>query len=185
MKKILCVAALGCATILTNASARAQNDQDKTFLATASQSDFNEIKLSQLAADKASDADVKMFAQKMVTDHQMLEQNMKPFADQWGVTPATSLDTKHQALYDQMSGLSGKDFDKAYMKAMDEDHHVAQTDFVSEKQLTKNKEFKTQVSAGEKIVSGHTKMADRLCGKLGVSLPAGATGATGVGSSTM
>jgi putative membrane protein len=155
-------------------SARAQGqanptlDHDKSFLMMASQSDFNEIKLSQLAVDKSTNPDVKSFAQTMVTDHTALEQQMKPTADKWGVTPATSMDAQHQQLYDKLSGLSGKDFDKEYVKAMDEDHHGAQTLFASEVQTTRDKEFKTQVQSAQKVVDRHTGMADKLARKEGL-----------------
>lgn len=148
--------------------ARAQTDQDKIFLTRASQSDFNEIKLSQLAAQNASSPEVKEFANRMVTDHTTLEQQMKPFADQWGLTPASSLDSEHQALYDKLSGVSGKDFDKEYIRAMDKDHHLALSDFQAEHQTTKVPAFKQAVAQGEKVVAQHTKMADHLAGKLGV-----------------
>jgi putative membrane protein len=62
--------------------AKAQlTNSDNTFLTIAAQSDMNEIKLSQLAQTKASSSQTRAFAKKMVTDHQMLEVKMKPFAD--------------------------------------------------------------------------------------------------------
>lgn len=161
---------LAALSVLLLPAAKAQTEQDKTFLTRASQSDFDEIKLSQLAAGKSNDPDVKAFANRMVTDHTSLEQQMKPFADQWGLTPASSLDSEHQALYEKLDGLSGKDFDKEYMGAMDKDHHMALTEFQSERQTAKGS-FKQAVSQGEKVISQHTKMADHLAGKLGVASP--------------
>lgn len=152
----------------------AQTSQDKIFLQRASQGDFDEIKLSQLATQKAENPDVKAFAQRMITDHSMLEQQMKPFADQWGLSPATSLDSEHQALYEQLSGLSGKEFDKAYIRGMDKDHHITLTDFQAEIQTTKDPAFKKAVQQGEKVIAQHTKMADHLDRKLGMT-PEGAS----------
>jgi putative membrane protein len=51
------------------AKVNAQSDADKKFLANAAQSDVNEIKLSQLAEQKATNPAVKSFAQKMVAEH--------------------------------------------------------------------------------------------------------------------
>jgi len=87
-------------------------DMDMQFLMKASQSDFTEIKFSQLAMDKASSPQVKAFAQKMITDHQTLETDMKPFADKAGVSLVMELDAEHQQKYDALSQLSGMDFDK-------------------------------------------------------------------------
>lgn len=150
-------------------SATQQAEQDRIFIGRASQSDFNEIKLSQLAAEKASRPDVKTFANRMVTDHTMLEQQMKPFADQMGVQPATALDSDHQAEYDKLSSLSGKDFDKEYIRCMDKDHHIALDDFIAEEQTTKNPALKKTVQQGRKVIAEHTKMADSLDRKLGMT----------------
>jgi putative membrane protein len=138
---------------------------DKQFLSMAAQSDMNEIKLSQLAETKASSPQVKAFASKMVADHNKLEMQMKPFATKWNLTPPTGLDSDHQAVYDRLNGLSGADFDKAYMTAMAEDHHKALDAFTTEAQSTQDAQFKAAVSKGQKVVAGHTKMADNLQSK--------------------
>jgi putative membrane protein len=107
-------------------------DDDKRFLSMAAQSDMNEIKLSQLAETKASSPQVKAFASKVVADHNKLEMQMKPFATKWNLTPPAGLDSDHQAIYDRLNGLSGADFNKAYISAMVEDHHKALDAFTTE-----------------------------------------------------
>lgn len=162
---------LAIAPMLLLPSAKAQTAQDKAFLSTASQGDYNEIKLSELAAGKTSDPVINDFANKMVTDHTTLEQQMKPFAVQWGLSPATHLDAEHQVLYEKLNGLSSTEFDKEYMQAMDKDHHLALTAFQTEEQTTQLPDFKQAVAQGEKVVAQHTQMADQLAGKLGVAAP--------------
>ncbi len=142
-------------------------DQDKQFLTTASLSDYTEITFSQLALQKSSNAQVKAYAQKMITDHQMLEQKMLPFAQQMGVTPATALDSQHQQLYDQLNQLSGTDFDKQYMSAMDTDHHKSLDNFKTEETSTQVRQMKPVVKQGEKVVAQHTEMADKMVKKMG------------------
>jgi putative membrane protein len=144
----------------------AVTDSDKQFLSTAAQSDMNEIKLSKLAETKASNPQVKAFAHKMVADHTRLEMKMKPFATEWGLTAPTGLDSDHQAVYDKLNGLSGADFDKEYMNAMDEDHHKALDAFTNEANTTTDAKFKRAVLNGKSVVSAHTHMADDLNGKL-------------------
>ena len=148
-------------------AARALDDADKSFITDASQGDLNEIKLSQLALTKSSNAAVMSFAQKMVDDHTMLETKMKPFADKAGVAPATELNSEHQAIYDKLNGLSGADFDKAYVDAMDKDHHEDLTKFKNQVSSTKDVEFKKTVAQGEKVVAMHTKMIDGISRKMG------------------
>lgn len=161
------VVTLGCVAIV-GITARAQGtDQDKQFLMTASQSDLTEITLSKLALTKSTNPQVKAYAQKMITDHSKLEADMKPFADQMGVPPATALNAEHQGLLDQLQGLSGGDFDKQYMTDMDTSHHAALDVFKSELSTTTDAHLKPTVAKGEKVVAQHTAMADKLSSKLG------------------
>ena len=155
------VAAMGAST------ARAQSDQDKQFLMTASQSDYTEMTFSKLALQKSTNPQVKQYAQKMITDHTKLEAEMKPFADKMGVTPVTTLDADHQQKYDQLSSMSGTDFDKGYMSAMDTDHHKSLDNFKSELSSTQDPSFKKVVAKGEKVVAQHTEMADKMSTKMG------------------
>ena len=169
-KQMLCAVVMGCASLVGVSAMQAQGaDQDKQFLMTASQSDYTEMTFSQLAVQKATNPLVKAYAQKMITDHQMLEQNMKPFADQMGVTPVTTLDAMHQQLYDQLNGLSGMDFDKQYMSDMDTDHHKSLDAFKTEESTTTNAQLKPTVKKGEKVVAQHTEMADKMVKKMGGS----------------
>ena len=167
MNKIMCAAIVGCSIAMCTAAVTAQTaDMDKQFLATASQSDYTEITFSKLAADKATNPQVKAFAEKMITDHTTLETEMKPFADKWGVTPVMTLDATHQQKFDALQQLSGLDFDKAYMMGMDDDHHMALTLFKQEESTTTDKDFKKTVAKGEKVVGMHTKMADMAVTKM-------------------
>jgi putative membrane protein len=165
--KLVCTAALGCAGIMLSASAHAQvTDQDKQFLTKASQGGYDEIQLSKLAEAKATNPQVKAFAHKMVVEHTALAARMQPFAQAWGLTPPTSLDSDHQAEYDKLNGLSGADFDKEYISALDKDHHETLDAFTEEAQSTKDAKFKTAVLHGKSVVAAHTQMVDGLKAKL-------------------
>ncbi|WP_419804921.1 DUF4142 domain-containing protein [Terriglobus sp.] len=171
----ICVLALGC-TLLGTAAVHAQSstqDADKTFLTTASQSDFTEIKFSQLAQEKATNPRVKAYAQKMITDHNQLEADMKPYAEKWGLTPPTALDSDHQSKYDALSAMSGADFDKQYMMDMDADHHTSLDLFKQEQSSTTDTAFKQKVNKGEKVVAQHTMMADKAVKMMGGTPAAG------------
>lgn len=161
-----------CLTALTAALSRPPNvkaavtDQDKRFLAMAAQSDFDEIKLSQLAEGKAANPLVKSFAHEVATDQTNLEAKMKPFAAAWGLNLPTSLDPDHQTIYDKFITLSGADFDKAYIDAMAADHHKALEAFTREAETTTDPDFKTAVTSGKSVVAAQTSMADDLKSKL-------------------
>ena len=166
MNKMMCCAMLGCAAMLLPAKAKAADDNDKKFLAMAAQSDQNEIALSKLADEKASNPDVKAFADKMVTEHTQMTESMKPFADSWGLTPPDGPDADHQKELDKLNGLSGKDFDKEYMSVMVSDHAKALSAFTTEAKDTKDAKFRAAVIKGKTRVAAHKNMAYDLKKKL-------------------
>ena len=77
-------------TSMTSANGAGSAAMDKKFLHKAAEGGMTEIKLGELASQKASRDDVKQFGQKMVTDHTQLNADMKPFLDSHGVTAPTS-----------------------------------------------------------------------------------------------
>jgi len=157
---------LGIAVTLLPVKAKAVTDDDKKFLATAAQSDQNEIALSQLAEQKATNPAVKAFAEKMVKEHTQMTASMKPFADSWGLTAPTGPDSDHQKELDKLNGLSGNDFDKEYMDQMVTDHSKALSAFTSEAKDTKDVKFRAAVLKGKTAVAAHKNMAYDLKKKL-------------------
>jgi putative membrane protein len=165
--KMMCCAMLGCAALMIPAKAKAADDDDKKFIMMAAQSDQNEIALSKLASEKATNPDVKMFAEKMVTEHTEMSATMKPYAVSWGLTSApTGPDADHQKELDKLNGLSGKDFDKEYMSAMVSDHAKALSAFTKEAKDSKDVAFKEVVVKGKTRVAAHKNMAYDLKKKL-------------------
>jgi putative membrane protein len=161
-----CALILGVAAALIPATAKAATDDDKKFLATAAQSDQNEIALSTLASKKATNPAVKAFAEKMIEEHTKMTNSMKPFAESWGLTPPTGPDSDHQSALDKLNGLSGKDFDKEYMDDMVTDHGKALSAFTTEAKDTKDLKFRAAVVKGKTAVAAHKNMAYDLKKKL-------------------
>ncbi len=169
MKKLSAIAcSVACMGLLVAAPLRAHaaDDNDKKFLATASQADVNEIALSELAEGKATNPAVKAFAHKMVSEHKMMSASMKPFAESWGINAPAGPDEKHQKEIDKLNGLSGHDFDKEYIDDMVSDHATALDAFTSEAKDTKDVKFRTAVLKGKTHVAAHKNMAYDLKKKL-------------------
>ena len=168
MKKntMMCCAILAAATILIPNKAKAQSDDDRKFLATAAQSDQNEIALSKTAEEKATNPAVKAFARKMVTEHTKMTESMRPFAEKWSLTAPTGLDDDHQKELNKLNGLSGHDFDKEYMDQMVSDHAKALDAFTKEAKDTKDLKFRAAVLKGKTAVAAHKNMAYDLKKKL-------------------
>jgi putative membrane protein len=81
-----------------------------------------ELETSKLAAQKASSATVKTFAQRMVKDHTKANDELKALATKKNITLPATISKKHQDKLDKLAKLSGSDFDEEYMEAMDKAH---------------------------------------------------------------
>jgi putative membrane protein len=95
---------------------------DKDFIEDQLAAGMAEIELGKLASERGQSADVKHFAQMMVTDHTKAGEELKRIANQYNVTPPAALDAKHSDLRDKLSKLQGAEFDREYMNAMVDGH---------------------------------------------------------------
>lgn len=149
-------------------AAVAQSHSDKEFFEKASQGNVTEVEMAKLALKKSQNADVRAFAKRMIHDHQVLGKKMAPLMAEAGIKPSYSLNTEHQELYNKLNGLSGEEFNKQYVEAMDKDHHQDLKDFQEEVNSTQVPQIKSTVEAGEAVIRQHTEMIDGLADKMGV-----------------
>ncbi len=143
------------------ASASAQQNADQAFMLEAAMGSMAEVELGQLAASKAERAQVKQFAQRMVTDHGKANAELKALAQSKTVTLPTAIGAQHKALEERLSKLSGAAFDRAYMEAMVSEHRKAVTSFRTESQSGKDAEVKAWAAKTLPTLEQHLEMAQR------------------------
>jgi putative membrane protein len=80
----------GAAHSTNSADDAALKHADKRFLSKAAESSQREVALSQLAAQRASNAQVRDFAQQLVAEHTQLDQQLAQLAQQKGVALPTA-----------------------------------------------------------------------------------------------
>jgi putative membrane protein len=154
-----------------NAGDVGQTMKDKIFLRKAAQGGMAEVKLGQLAAQKASSDDVRAFGQKMVDDHTKLNNEMAPIADSMSVRLPTDLNKEDQAEYDKLNALSGNNFDMEYLSFMVKDHHKDLREFRQEAASTTDPTLQTAVANATKVIHEHTMMVDKLAREKGIPVP--------------
>jgi putative membrane protein len=130
---------------------------DKNFILAAAQGGMTEVKLGELAAQKAMRDDVKAFGQMMVKDHSAINDDLKALAAQKGVTLPDSLDAKHQGMVDKMAALTDSEFDNAYIAGMIKDHKMDAKEFKAESAETKDADIKSFLDKSIPVVDGHLK----------------------------
>ena len=127
-------------------SNKMMKSSDAKFAMKAAQGGMAEVQLGQLAAQKASNPDVKAFGQQMVDDHSKANDELKSVAAKENMNLPATLDSKDQALYTKLQGMSGADFDKAYVKAMVKDHQEDVKEFQKEADKGKDPQIKSFAS---------------------------------------
>ena len=116
------------ANTVSNAVAKVTTDSPETFMKNAAQGGQAEVDLGKLASTKAKDPEVKKFGQMMVTDHTAAGTELKALAGKKNITLPADIGS-HKSTVDKLSGLSGGDFDKAYVDDMLDDHEADVAEF--------------------------------------------------------
>lgn len=140
---------------------------DAKFATKAAQGGMAEVQLGQLAAQKASNPDVKAFGQQMVDDHSKANDQLKAVAAKENMTLPNTLDAKDQELYTKLQGMSGADFDKSYVKAMVKDHQEDVKEFQKEADKGKDPEIKNFASQTLPVLQQHLSKIESIQSSLG------------------
>jgi putative membrane protein len=143
----------------TTTAAESKTNPDSHFVMEAAEGSMAEAELGQLAADKASNAKVKEFGQRMVTDHGKAGDELKTLAASKNITLPTAINAKHKATKDRLSKLSGAAFDRAYMADMVKDHQMDAVAFHKEATSGHDAEIKAWAGKTASVVDEHLKMA--------------------------
>ena len=151
----------------TMSSAKAGTDEH--FVKEAATGGMAEVQLGKLAADKASNADVKKFGQKMADDHGKANDELKQWASSNHVTLPTELDAKAKATRDRLTKLNGAAFDKAYMHDMVMDHQHDVAAFKKESTAGKDADLKAWAAKTLPTLQDHLKMAQDTASKVGAA----------------
>jgi len=146
---------------------------DAKFLKEAAEDNLAEVKLGELAEQRAASDSVKQFGKRMATDHQKAYDELKQIASQKGVMVPTALDRGHQRLYDRLSKLSGVDFDRAYMKEMVKNHDNDVKAFQREADSGKDADVRSWAAKTLPTLQEHQQQAKQVLASVqGTSSPA-------------
>jgi putative membrane protein len=179
-KFLLCTAACSLATLgatgwaqsatpttggaTATGAASAMSAADRKFVEDAAGGGMAEVALGKLAEQKASNAQVRQFGSRMVTDHGKANDELKGLASAKGVQLPAAMPKKHQEEADKLGKLSGADFDKAYMKHMVDDHKTDVSKF--EKQAKSGSDADLKAWAGKTLptLQDHLQQAQTVAG---------------------
>jgi putative membrane protein len=150
-----------------SASQKMMKSADTAFAMKAAEGGLTEVKLGQLAAEKATNLDVKAFGQQMVDDHTKANTELKSVAGAQGMTLPTELNAKHQAMYTKLQNTSGAEFDHMYVRSMVKDHEEDVKDFQKEANSGKDPQIKDFASKTLPVLQGHLEKVKALQSSVG------------------
>jgi putative membrane protein len=135
---------------------------DKMFVKKALQGGMAEVQLGQLTLQKSQNDQVKQFAQKMIDDHTKLGDQMKPVAQQLGVSVPDGPSKKDKATMAKLQALSGPAYDQAYIKDMIKDHKQDLSEFQNEASSGQDPTVKDAANQGSKVIAEHLQMIQQI-----------------------
>lgn len=149
------------------ASKLSASDQD--FVNKAAIGGLFEVEAGKVAAKKASNPQVRQFAERMVRDHSEAGNKLKQIVTADGGLVPNSLDQEHQQELQQLTPQQGTDFGRNYMQMMVQDHDADAQDFGNAEKTLQNPQLKQFAAQTLKIIETHDKMAHQITGKMASS----------------
>ena len=136
--------------------------EDKEFVVKAGMVGLYEVQAGNVALQKAQSAEVKAFAQRMVTDHTRANQELSELATAKGLVLPTELDGEMESAVEHLSGMSGAAFDKAYMQHMIPDHEKTIGEFDRASTMSTDADLKAWAQKTLPVLREHLAQAKQV-----------------------
>lgn len=133
---------------------------DAAFMKNAAEAGLAEVQAGQAAASKASNTQVKSFAQQMVDDHSKANDELKSLAASKGVTLPTEPSMAQKAKLKLLQGTDGAKFDQRYSESFGvKAHEDTVSLFQKEAQKAKDPDVKAWAEKTLPTLQHHLEMA--------------------------
>jgi putative membrane protein len=132
-----------------------------------------EVEIGQLAQTKATDAQVRDFARRIVTEHRALKTEVTNAAQRLSLTPTMptadeNLPEDHQAGMRDLNALAkGREFDRAFVKHEVKMHRKVLDEVEDALQRNRNQEIRPVLEKARDGLRAHLTTAEELERKLG------------------
>jgi putative membrane protein len=168
--KLFCTAATLTACFGLVALARADEKRtpvsDREFVTEAAGGGMAEVKLGELAKERAANPRVRKFGERMIDDHTRANQELMALLRKKGMdVPAKEMPKKAQECFDRLSQLKGAEFDQAYIKDMLKDHREDVALFESMTKNGKDADLRAFAIKTLPTLREHYQLAQKLAGE--------------------
>jgi putative membrane protein len=153
----------------------------KEFAMRAAAGNLFEIRLSELAQQKAQSQEVKQLAQQLKQDHQRAQDQLKQAAQQAGANISEDLPKAKQVVLDAFQQLEGKAFDNAYTMCQVEGHLHSIMMYQNESQNGSDQQIKQYATQALPKLKQHAGQIVRVAQSMQIPVEVLATGGPGAG----
>jgi putative membrane protein len=158
----MCFVTLGCATPGAKDNDTPLSMAEQKFMNEAAQDSTSEVVAGKLAAQKATNPQVKQYAQRMVKEHTMMNEMMMQLAQKKNMVIPAKPDEQHTQAVAMLSNMSGKEFDIAYMSQQVTDHSKSTAMFDMKTRTATDPELRSFVTQHAPIMRQHLEEAQRI-----------------------
>jgi len=158
MRKSLTFSFLAIVAMFVLIACNSEATNSSSFTTKAAQGGMSEVQLGNLALAKGQSADVKLFAQQMITEHTKANNDLKEIAAKKSVALPTDTNNAQKSLMEKLSALSGAEFDKEYVKAMVEDHEKDVEEFKAQAESGTDEDIKAFAAKNLPTLQSHLDM---------------------------
>jgi len=135
---------------------------DGNFVRKAADSDMLEVALGEMAVERASSPDVKQFGQTMAKDRALDSNKLLEIAKANNIAVPVDMDREDHEIRLQLSGMSGREFDIAYMKHLVSDHEDDLRVFEQMADQGANPDIRNYARQDLPILREHLQMARKI-----------------------
>jgi putative membrane protein len=151
---------------------------DLPFLREAAGANLLEVTLGRIASTKSTNAGVKDFGQRMVSDHSSLQQQLTSVTSTNGVSVTASMSPEQQQDVSRLQRLSGAAFDTAYIRLMIQDHQMDIANFEEQSRSADSPRVRDLASKALPTLRLHLTEAERIGSQLNVQVATSGTDTT-------
>ena len=160
MKGLLVAFALGVLP------ASAQQADQTNFLADALRANIAEVKLGQLAAERAQNLQVRQYGDMLRKDHTKSLEKASSLASEIGVPASSELTDQQRKQFESLQKLSGEEFDTTFLSQMVREHQSDIAKFSAQAQSGSDPEVMAFAKEALPTLQAHLQHAQSIQSEL-------------------
>ena len=171
LHKCTIIAAVAGLSLLTGSSLLAAengdqrgqlSEKDYKWVKDAAQGGMSEVKLGELAQQKGTDASVKSFGERMVTDHTKANTELQGILTRKGASLPTEQARHDRSTFEHLEKQTCAEFDKAYAEHMVKDHQKDIKEFQKAAQDLNDPDLKAFAQKTLPTLQEHQRLAQQM-----------------------